>query len=256
MQKLNVPEDNEIALHVNEFENVFSDDEGTDDDDDELASMESDGSDDTDMLRYIRNSSVDCNKKPKLSLATTAEGTPVFDDFFKRTVADVKEINRQMEESGVFRVLDTFDTKKIKENVGEWLKRGTQEDHPWQTSECSEEIAHYTRFIRVDAIKNAHTFTVMNTYRTVRSLRRTWKNKYRFTSNQTGITKNYYKRKHKCYEQRHPLKKCKCSATSHHHSLALSSSYSPVSTPSCVATCGGKRCYKNTQPQHFDQEYE
>ncbi|XP_013102538.2 uncharacterized protein LOC106083830 [Stomoxys calcitrans] len=99
-----------------------------DDDDDELASMEDENyvdNIDPEVLRDITNStrlSLMFNSTKKLEDVSTNKASHDIIDMLNETLPVINEHNRQMKESGMDRILSTFDSKKI-EKVGGWLKR-------------------------------------------------------------------------------------------------------------------------------------
>lgn len=112
--------------HIDEFLDEEPEDE------DDLASMEDDVCDDDvdpEVLRDITNTTrlslmINGNNKSVLPPATSPnEAKNELIDMLNETLPVINEHNRQMKESGLDRVLNTFDAKKIEEKVGGWLRR-------------------------------------------------------------------------------------------------------------------------------------
>lgn len=149
-------------------------------------------------------------------------------DFVNQTLPIVSEHNRQMKESGLEQILNTFDTQKIEEKVGNWLKNvsmakescnelhnttavlpkggKTMDAETDLDSLHSGETARYIRSSRPRRVKSVSSSTMMiKTYCRVESTRKKLHEKY-------GCHQDFYDSHLKAIRTRRMMKMDNCRA--------------------------------------------
>ncbi|XP_075148174.1 chromosome alignment defect 1 [Haematobia irritans] len=213
--------ENQKEITLEELESLDELQEYADEDDD-LASMEDEtcvDNIDPEVFRDITNSTrltLMLNGTNKLDVSSNEANNELI-DMLNETLPVINEHNRQLKESGMDRILNTFDAKKIEEKVGGWLRRHNtlcgsdytmttksqpdrrretpwlkKKDHYYSKPACvpedesesddsfnSGETARYIRSSKVSGVKNSASTTMMiKTYRMVKSTRQALRDKY------------------------------------------------------------------------------
>lgn len=118
-------------IDLNKIEEAYGPECDENDNQDELASMEDDECDDvtldSEVLRNVTNTtrfSLMFNNNATLALPESANNEEIqLLDIFNQTLPIINEHNRQLKETGLEKVLSTFDKQKIEDKVGSWLNR-------------------------------------------------------------------------------------------------------------------------------------
>uniref|UniRef100_A0A1A9ZHF1 Uncharacterized protein n=1 Tax=Glossina pallidipes TaxID=7398 RepID=A0A1A9ZHF1_GLOPL len=192
-----------------EFESAVESNSGED-----CASIEDKDATDKEIEPEVLNNMTSCSRMrlifnksgrfPEVSIqddGSDNEDKHLLVDFVNQTLPIVSEHNRQMKESGLEQILNTFDTQKIEEKVGNWLKNNsmakencnglhdttgvlpkdgkTMDPETDLDSLHSGETARYIRSSRPRRFKSVSSSTMMiKTYCRVESARKKLHEKY------------------------------------------------------------------------------
>uniref|UniRef100_A0A1A9X3Y5 Uncharacterized protein n=1 Tax=Glossina brevipalpis TaxID=37001 RepID=A0A1A9X3Y5_9MUSC len=205
-------------IHLADMEQEFENDKESDSNED-YASVEDKNFSDKEIEHEVLNNITSCGRMkllfnksgrfPEVSIqddGSDIEDKQLLVDLVNQTMPIVSEHNRQMKESGLEQILNTFDSQKIEEKVGNWLKNNSmvKENHndphdstallskwggsvPGKTMDPetdmdslhSGETARYIRSSRPRGIKSVSSSTMLiKTYCMVESKREKLREKY------------------------------------------------------------------------------
>uniref|UniRef100_A0A1A9V6D0 Uncharacterized protein n=1 Tax=Glossina austeni TaxID=7395 RepID=A0A1A9V6D0_GLOAU len=226
----------DLADIEKEFENDVESNSGED-----CASIEDRDATDKEIEPEVLNNMTNCSRMrlifnksghfPEVSIqddGSDNEDKHLLVDFVNQTLPIVSEHNRQMKESGLEQILNTFDTQKIEEKVGNWLKNNSMAKENYNElhdttavlprggktmdpetdldSFHSGETARYIRSSRPRRVKSVSSSTMMiKTYCRIESTRKKLHEKY-------GCHQEYYESHLKAIRTRRMMKMDNCRA--------------------------------------------